>query len=242
MKIHPNDFSLEEFLLSLSKEHLGVVEHLTRCATCRRRFLGFLRHRPGPLAKKIADVLPWRGRPADYSPVFQESQQNLQDRESAMLKERMEAPGLFVELTGYPPEQRDFALKNSPRFHAWGVFELLVERTLETSIQNPTYAEELGSLALRLSEFLDADYYGAALIEDLRARAWAYIGNSCRVRSDLQGAEEAFSSGYAHLRKGTRDSLERAVLLDLEASLRRDQRRFDEASRLLKRAISIFLQ
>jgi len=97
-------------------------------------------------------------------------------------------------------------------------------------------------LALRLSESLNKSLYGDALIEDLRARTWGYIGNAHRVRSNLQDAEEALSSAYAHLQKGTKDPLERAVLLDLEASLRRDQRRFDEASRLLRRAINIFLQ
>ena len=89
--------------------------------------------------------------------------------------------------------------------------------------------------------FLDTDHTGS-LIEDLRARAWGYIGNARRVRSDLHAAEGAFEEAYLQLEKGTEDPLERAILLDLEASLRRDQRRFDEAYKLLRRAISIFLQ
>jgi tetratricopeptide (TPR) repeat protein len=244
LKIHPNDFALEEFLLSLSREHLGVVDHLVRCATCRRRLLAFLRHRSGPLARKIADVLPWPGKPAtaEYGPILQRHHVEFQSRGSILAQERAEAPGLFVELTRYPAEQRDLILKNSPRFHTWGVFQLLVERTLETSIRNPTDAEELGHLALRLSEYLDQEYYGPGVIEDFRARTWAYIGNARRIRSDLQGAEEAFNTAYHHLQQGTRDNLERATLFDLEASLRRDQRRFEEASRLLKRAISLFFQ
>lgn len=242
MKIHPNDFSLEEFLLSLSQEHLLIVEHLARCATCRRRLSGFLRHRSGPLARKLADVLPWSGTPVEYGPILAIQEHALRERERAMAKERSEAPGLMVELTGYPSEQRVLVLKNSPRFHTWGLFELLIERSLETSIRSPAYAEELGLLALHLSNYLDLERYGETIIEDLRARAWAYIGNSYRVRSHLEKAEEAFITAYAHLRRGTQDFLERAVILDLEASLRRDQRRFDQATRLLKRAITIFLQ
>lgn len=241
MKIHPNDFSLEEFLLSLSKEHLGVVEHLVRCATCRRRFKG-IAHRPGALGGKIADVLPWSMKPADYAATLRHTEQEFRGRERSMAKERLEAPSLFVELTGYPTEQRELLLKNSPRFRTWGVFELLVERALESSIRNPDQGQELGLLALQLSEHLDGDHYGASLIEDLRARAWAHIGNSYRLRSDLQKAEQAFENAYTHLRNGTGDPLEKAILLDLEASLRRDQRRFDHATRLLRRAISLFLQ
>lgn len=242
MKIHPNEFVLEEFLLSLSRERLEVVEHLARCAHCRRRLQGLRRCRQGPVLEKIATVLQWPQKSVDYEPSFQETERVLQNRECALAEERAEALGLFMELTVYPSERREEVLQHSKRFHTWGVFELLVERSLETSIQNPAGAEELGLLALRLSEHLDTDRYGGQLIEDLRARAWAYIGNSCRVRSDLQGAEEAFISAYLHLRKGTRDPLERAILLDLEASLRRDQRRFDDAFRLLRRAIAVFLQ
>jgi tetratricopeptide (TPR) repeat protein len=242
LKIHPNDSALEEFLLSLSEEHLGLVDHLVRCLTCRRRFLGSMRNGSGPLARKIADVLPWPGKRVDYGQIIRSHEGRLHDRSMAMAKERSDAPGLFVRLLGHAAEQRDLILASSPAFHTWGVFELLVERTLEASITSPDYAEELGHLALRLSESLDADYYGLSLIEDLRARTWAFLGNACRLRSDLQRADEAFTNAYDHLRNGTQDSLERAILLDLEASLRRDQRRFDEAEKLLKRAVSIFLQ
>lgn len=242
MKIHPNDFALEEFLLSLSKEHLGVVDHLVRCSTCRRRFLGFLRSGSGPVARRVADVLPWPVEPVDYGTLIQHNTREFRSREQVMAKERAQAPGLFVQLMGHPREQRELILRNSPSFHTWGVFELLIERSLEACIKDPDHAEHLARLALLLSDLLDADYYSVSLIEDLRARTWAFIGNACRLRSDLQRADESFVEAYAHLQNGTRDSLERAVILDLEASLRRDQRRFDEAEKLLKRASALFLQ
>jgi tetratricopeptide (TPR) repeat protein len=242
LKIHPNDLALEEFLLSLSTEHLGVVDHLLRCATCRRRSLGYLRQSSGLVARKVADVLSWPTSSADYGTALRETAQSFQEREQTLARERVQAPGLFVELTGHSEDRRGLVLHNSPRFHTWGLFELLVERTSETSIHSPVRAEELGALALKLSDVLDRDRYGTKLIEDLRARAWAYIGNASRVRSDLHAAEEAFAAAHVHLKAGTGDSLERAILLDLEASLRRDQRRFDEALSLLRRAVSIFLQ
>jgi tetratricopeptide (TPR) repeat protein len=242
LKIHPNAFALEELVVSLSREHLEVVVHLTRCGTCRRRFQSLLSGCSGPIGKKLAEVLHWCPRGADYGPALRETEQLIQDRRQGLAKERSKAPGLFVELMALPPERRELLLQNSPRFHTWGLFELLVERCFEMSIQSPQYSEDLGFLALRLSDYLDEDHYGEELIEDLRARAWGYIGNSRRVRSDLRGAEEAISKAYSHLGKGTKDLLERAVLLDLEASLRRDQRFFEQASKLLRRAIDIFLQ
>lgn len=240
--MHPNGFVLEELLLSLSKEHLDVVDHLTQCPACLEQVRILRRSRPSPVAGRLAEVLGWSGEPADYSVSLQKSGNVVRNHHALLKKERADAPGLFVELLKYPSDQRDLVLHNLPRFHSWGVFELLVERSLEATPRDPAHGEELGLLALRLSEFLDANRYGAGLIEDLRARAWAHVGNACRVRSDLQAAEEAFTTAYQHLQAGTKDFLERAILLDLEASLRRDQRRFEDAFRLLRRAVAIFLQ
>jgi tetratricopeptide (TPR) repeat protein len=240
LKIHPNDFLLEEFLLSLSRERLEMLDHLTRCATCRRRFQGMMRHRTGPVARKLAEILQW---PPAYESVFNGAEPVLRSREHVLTAERVDAPALFVELTKMTsPEQQVVLLENSPRFHTWGVFELTIERSLETSVRNPAQGEGLGLLAVRLAEFLSPELYGAELIEDLRARAWSYIANARRLKSDLQGAEEAFGQAHDRIQRGTKDPLERAALLDLEASLRRDQRNFDEARRLFRRAITIFLQ
>jgi tetratricopeptide (TPR) repeat protein len=238
LKIHPNGFTLEEFLVSLSRHHLEVVDHLVGCATCRRRFQGLVRQRS--MSKKTADILQWPRSPAEGS-ARAEGQRILDDRQKALAKERSEAPSLFVELTRLPVEQRELLL-SSVRFQTWGLLELLLERSLEAGINHSSRGEELGVLALRLSEHLDAQFYGEALIEDLRTRAWAYIGNSRRLRSDLKASDEAFLAAYEHFHSGTQDSLERAILLDLEASLRRDQRRFEQAAKLLRRAVAIFLE
>jgi tetratricopeptide (TPR) repeat protein len=238
--MHPNGFVLEEFLLSLSNEHQGVLDHLIQCPACQQQVRA-MRHRyPGPVTKKLAEVLGWSGDPDRYSKPIQQSEDVAQSYLVVLKEERAAAPGLYVELSKHPPEQRELLLKNSSRFHTWGVFELLVERSLETTPNDPAYGEELGLLALRLSESLDTGRYGTGLIEDLRARAWAHVGNARRVRSNLQGAEEAFAAAYQHLKKGTKDSVERATLLDLEASLRRAQRRFDQALKLLRRAVTLF--
>ncbi|HEX4963707.1 MAG TPA: hypothetical protein VF173_22970 [Thermoanaerobaculia bacterium] len=240
MKIHPNGFTLEEFLLSLSRERLAVMRHLIDCTTCRHRFLGILHQRS--LSKRTADVLPWPDTPTDYEPAWERSGKVTLDQGRSLEKERQEAPGLFVELMRFPPEQRDLLVRNSSRFQTWALFELLIERSFEVGINNPVHAEELGLLALRLSEHLDAEHYNAELIEDLRARACGYVANSYRLRSDLQRAEETFASAYGHLLQGSQDPMEHAILMDLEASLRRDQRRFEQAFRLLRRAVSIFLR
>ena len=234
MKIHPNDEVLEEFLLSLGEQHRPLVRHLTWCNYCRSRLVYL--PRPLPLSPDTG-----KGAGPGYDQTVSTSRRAVAEWEADLERERDDAPGFFVELLEQPAESRDLLLRDSPRFQTWGVFELLVERSLEVSIQDPAFGEHLGLLALRLADQLDRTRYGEERIADLRARAWAFVGNACRLRSDLQGAEEGFTGAYQQLKKGTRDGLERAIFLDLKASLRRDQRRFDESLRLLRRAVDLFL-
>jgi len=177
----------------------------------------------------------------DYGTVIARVRENLRYRARELDRERTEAPALLQELTAYEAGHRERPL-GSPRFHTWGLFELLIGRSGELGIGNPALAEELALLALQVSNHLDLSYYSAELTENLRARAWSAVGNARRVRSDLQGSEEAFHCAASHLKAGTREPVEKAVFLDLKASLRRDQRRFHEAIHLLDRAVHIFLR
>src|SRR3954447_14789841 len=236
VKIHPNDDVLEEFVLSLDEEHRSLLGHLAGCSYCRSKL--YYLPRPLPLHPKDALGNPKAGI---YEAGLAESRRALSEWEAVLERERDDAPGLFVVLFEQQAEDRDLLLRDSLRFQTWGVFELLVERSLEASIQDPAFGEHLGLLALRLSDHLDRGRYGAERITDLRARAWAFVGNACRLRFDFQRAEEAFGQSYQELKKGTRDGLERAIFLDLKASLLRDQRRFGEALRLLQRAEELFL-
>lgn len=164
----------------------------------------------------------------------------LRSLEGSYERERAEAVGLVAELLAHPPEHRELIARNCPRFHTWGVYERLVAQSWEKTFAAPDQAESLATLALRLSEHLDATY-GKEAVEDLRARSWAYIGNARRSRSDLAGAGEAFRSAHFHLCRGTADPTEQALFFDLFASLLRAQRHFRIAMRLLRRAFRIYL-
>jgi tetratricopeptide (TPR) repeat protein len=242
MKIHPHELLLRELVEAVSDEHKCLLEHLLACEPCRERVLPFLRRRPNALAERVATVLHWSGDGCDYSQVFACSEISQEQCLFSFDRERAEAKGLLAELATHPLERRVLILENHPRFHTWGLLELLIERGREAGYAEPVRGEDLGNLALRLAGHLDAEVYGLERIEDLKARAWAGIGNSRRVRSDLSGAEVAMERAQAHLRRGTGDLLERAIVLDLRASLLRAQRRFDRALRLLQRAFNIFLE
>ncbi len=89
---------------------------------------------------------------------------------------------------------------------------------------------------------LDLEAYGAPLVHDIQARAWAHLGEALRVLSDLRSAESALATAEGFVAQGTGDTLEEAQVSELEAALRRDQHRPDEAHRLLDEVIRIYRQ
>lgn len=226
MKIHPHDQRLHKLLGSEQDKTDPVREHVSGCARCRRRLKGLQERRETYAA---------------YDAALASTALRLRDLQAAYEKERSDATGLVAELTRHPAERQRILIRNHTRFHSWGVYERLLDASRQESSCNPERGEQLAGLALDLSEHLNASTYGTAAIEDLRARAWAYIGNARRVRSNLRGAQEAFDRALIHLRQGTREPWEQAVWLDLRASLLRAQRRFDDAMRLLNRALTLFL-
>jgi tetratricopeptide (TPR) repeat protein len=177
----------------------------------------------------------------DYGAVIERSERKYLERARALQQERAEAPILLAELLAVQPEKRKLLLANSPRFQTWGVYERLLDRSWNIRASRRE-SEELAWLAIELSAHLDTAYYSPELIEDLLSRAWSYVANLRRLAIDFVGAEQAFGCAYLHLKKGTHEALERAVFLDLRASLRCDQRRFPEAIRLLRRCVTIFLR
>jgi tetratricopeptide (TPR) repeat protein len=227
MKIHPPDLVLQRLLLSPQFKTDPVLVHVSECSRCSHR-LDHLRSR-----RSVTYLA--------YDAALSANARRLHELRSSYARERSEANGLVAELLKHPSERCRILVRNHPRFHTWGVFEYLIETARRESPLNPSLGEELASLALVLSEQLDEAAYGVGTIEDLRGRAWAYIGNARRVRSDLLGAQEALEQALVHLRRGTREPWERAVWLDLKASLLRAQRRFDPALRLLNRALTLFL-
>jgi pentatricopeptide repeat protein len=185
-----------------------------------------------------------RGRTADDGRSLGRGIQDLLRRQALYERERTEAHGLVTELLAHPPDRQRLIVQNHARFHTWGVYGRLLDESRAQGaqgLQSTTGAEHWARLGLVVAEQLDTSLYPIEGIEDLRARAWSYIANARRQRSNWAGAEEAFRTAEHHLQEGTGDPIEKGMLLDVQASLLRAQRRFDRAMALLQRAYTIFL-
>jgi len=190
---------------------------------------------------QVLDRIPAAsGLDPDYGPVFERISRLTLEREQAVVREQAEAPRLAARLLAQPAPRRDLLLENSRRFSTWGLLHWLVTESLETSRAEDK--ETVARVALAVSLRLDATYYGARRIEDLRARAWVSIGQARRLAEDALGARRAFEAAYFHLLQGSGDPLERALFLELKAALLIDGGRASAAFPLLERAATIYAQ
>lgn len=241
MRIHPDDLLLQGLANACPEAREKFLGHLAACLKCREKLRVLLHTRSGG---RVAKVLPFGREQAfltDYEPTLERVSRSLYAIEDAYGRERMAAPSLYAELIQHPAERRTLLARNCPRFHTWGFCEFLLYRSREQNFQDPVVGESLALLAVEVLDHLDGSLYGCESLEDLRARAWSYVANSRRVKTDFPGAEEAFTFALSFLKLGTGDLMEKALILDLKASLLTKQRRFAKALGLLRRSMAIFL-
>ena len=154
-------------------------------------------------------------------------------------KDRQKAEELWERLKTKKMPERRVMVDNAFEFRNWALCERICEESIKAAADNADRAVELAELALLIAELAPGD---EAWRSRLQGYAWAHVGNARRVRNDLPSAEEAFVRSRKLWEGGDSSGtgvLDEAVVLDLEASLRRAQRRLTEALELLDRALSL---
>lgn len=160
--------------------------------------------------------------------------------EEVAVLEGLEAPELWNRLAERPYEEQIRQVEEDEDLHTWGLCQLLLKKSREAVFQDPAQAVDLANLAVKIAEQL-GDAYDPEWVLDLRARAFAYLGNGRRVLGELRSAEDAFQKAERCLaRSGTGNIHLQAEILDLKSSLRRAQRRLEEALGLADDSLSLY--
>jgi tetratricopeptide (TPR) repeat protein len=241
---HPAKRVLERFVLGQlpASEMQRISQHLLAgCTACRKNTASLwgrgggaaLDLRPNPAEET-------RGGRDRYDEAIDRVFRTVLAREAEVAKERSRGRELFEELMHHPVPRQRLLVANSARFRSRALGEALLEQAHEEGFRDPARSIELARLAVTLTDLLVQESGGGEGLDGLRVRAWAQLGNALRVSSDHAGAERAFEKVAALLAEGQATPLETARVLDLEASLRRDQRRFLEAAELMDRVIAIY--
>lgn len=160
--------------------------------------------------------------------------------ERVVVLEARQVPELLARLKDLPFDEQIALVRDDETFHTWAFCQALLKESLDAGFEEPARAINLAELAVTVSYQL-GDAYDPYWVIDLRAKAYAYVGNSRRVLGELRSAETAFRESEALLAKSmTGNPLIEAEVLHLKASLRRAQRHLGEALSLVDRSLSIY--
>ncbi len=236
---HLSSSDVDDFLAG----HLGAAERnrlvrhlLTGCRPCCRL-----------LAAAVPDVsgeLPSSNPPAEdaYDAAFARAMGSVGGQELRWREER-ERLERGLSLMRVSSEGYDgLSFEQVQELQGWPLVEALLQESFEARYRNPETMRWLAYNAMTAAEGLRPEEYGQAFVFDMRARAWAELGNAYRVNDELDEAEEALGKASELLRQGTGDLLLLAHIADLEASLRSDQRRLSDACELLDGVYRLYLE
>jgi tetratricopeptide (TPR) repeat protein/transcriptional regulator with XRE-family HTH domain len=125
-----------------------------------------------------------------------------------------------------------------PEVKTWELCERVCDESVRAARHDAGKAVELAELALWIASGVESEHVPRPRIQ---GRAWAFVGNARRVQGDLRAADEAFLRSRKLCRQGAGgpELLDPSRELDLEASLRRAERRLPEAFALLDRALAV---
>jgi len=160
-------------------------------------------------------------------------------REKRFARDRQRAEERCGYLRQLPSvEERRMRIQKVEDYQTWAMVERLALESERAAADTPARAIEWAELALFTVPFVPGSDSRRKRLEGL---ARFSLANVRRVGNDLDAADAAFQKARASWEAGEGDDLplDEGWGLDLEASLRREQRRFPEALDLLARALEI---
>jgi tetratricopeptide (TPR) repeat protein len=175
-----------------------------------------------------------------YAATFTQALASAAEEEQRLALEKLRGWAQWAQLEPLAPHLRFIRVKSDPRFHTFGLYERLLEASRWYRQTKPADAVDIVRLAIEVVERLDPATLGEEHVADLKARAWAALGNAKRVAEDFEGARLAFKEAWRLLEIGTGDPIERARLIDLESSYLKDIGEFERAESFLEQALGIF--
>ena len=216
-----------------------VVGHLLSCAFCRQwvapSAAGFLQKgEPPPSAPSVAEE--------EYEPALRRATATARRFSTRWKKEQAKLNQALAFLAEEPRGIGYLSHRQVQSVHGWPLCEALLRRSFEARFDDPGKMLDYAQQAAGVAEHIPPERYPHGFVYDLRAETFAALGNSYRVQYRFPQAEEAFSKALSRLDQGSGDPRLRARVLDLEASLRTDQRRLEDALKLLDEVYVLYME
>jgi tetratricopeptide (TPR) repeat protein len=229
---------LERFLrLEASRlESQQIVRHLLGgCSQCSE-----LSHRLVSEISVFSPIEAKAGWEQAYEEAFARTLAFASEKEQALALEKLRGWAQWARLEPLNPQLRFVLVDSDSRFHTFGLYDRLLEASRWYRRTEPVEAVDIVRLAILVAERLDPATLGEERVADLKAAAWAALGNAHRIAEDFEGARRAFNEAWRILESGTGDPTEEARLIGLEASYMKDIGEFELAESSLEEALEIY--
>lgn len=214
-----------------------LLAHLSDLCPCCREELSWLLEDPevggdgeGELsvARSVIDSVP----PSFWRQVEAERRRREDELEPAARRD-------LATLLRLPPAERLAKVRRArTRYRNPLLVDLLLETARETIADDPAEARRWAELAREVALRLPPGF-GAAIGREAAVRARAHEANALRAQGELVAAEQVMHEVLRQL-EDVAEPLLRAEVSSLAASLRKDQRRFDEAADLLEQSLATY--
>jgi tetratricopeptide (TPR) repeat protein len=214
-----------------------LLHLMTGCARCRRRIEPMLGEEPWTGAEPVAEE--------QYDEILSRAVASARSLTKRWEKETAKLDRALVLLEEVPggPGDSKFPYRQAQALHGWPLCEALLRKSYEARFSDPKRMLSLAESAASVAKNIRLEKYPwPGVVADLRARAFAELGNAFRLNHRFKDAEDAFEKATRFLEQGTGDLLLNARALDLLASLRGDQRRLEDAITLLDHAHDLYLE
>lgn len=222
---------LEQIVVQLFKIDPGEIDRALRYLTGEEpaglRLEGLTPRECRIVEKAIADLLKSMGRIAETRSVQLAGPARLRQA-------RAQAEACWQKLQQVPPEMRTVLINRLSAYKTPAFCARICAESRNAASSCASRALKLAKLALYVAQRVPGD-----VSLRCQAYAWAFIANAHRVAGKLPKADAAFARALALWEAGKTDDpfISEVCFLDLEASLRRDQRRIKETLGLLGRAL-----
>jgi tetratricopeptide (TPR) repeat protein len=242
--IHLGKGEIESFLagrLEAADRRRVVLHLLAGCSLCGRRMkilaAPLLGEEPWTAAEEVAEERYEEA--VDRVKAFAPSLLKRWRKETAKLKQALalldQVPGGLGDVS--------FPWRQAQALHGWPLCEALLQKSYGLRFSDPKRMLDLAYDAAGVAKHIRLEKYPwPGFVADLRARAFAELGNAYRVNDRFSEADAAFARAEEFLEEGTGDPVLHARVLDLLASLRSAQRRLEESIALLDNVRSLYLE
>src|SRR5579885_550717 len=203
---------------------IGAGHLMTLCPHCKR---------------EIEEWQKERGAGAfDYSQVFQVLPKVIEEQAPRIIRDRRVAGKDLKTLLALPKEKRAARIRQAHgHFRSGALAELLIEESrnrVQSDAEDAFHLAELARVVVHHAPAIPGAF-------NLIALSTAHMANACRARSEYRRAMEHFSHArYIITHEGVTDPEILARVDELEASLYKDQRLFDQAEELLSRSAMLY--